>query len=933
MSEFITAIQQDIVDRVRQSQPAWSAVELQPELLRLRNSYRTTVMPDFSTSQARLTYALAYHPFHSMMAYEVLSQSSHLLPIPEDGHLTVTALGAGPGAEVLALIRVLTQRVSPLQSIRLLLIDKEPGWKGTRQTTIEKTARRWWQGNLEIDHITADLGTESGREQMLEAVKQSQIVLAQAILSEIRIGNESVNLLANLVTVFPSDALLVLADFSAMDGLANWVTELDHHPTMRTVAATQQKFPMPMSGGDAAELFANQDGLRQRRQVSVTARMYSRPEWKPPVVAVGRDFALTVEQEEALALFQAFVLSDTAKVFILEGPAGSGKTEIMKSMVSIASENGKVATLLAPTGQAAVRLSRRSKMAAQTIHSALFEQSKVVDNDNETRQWPPTVEFKRRSISFENQVVLIDESSMIGDLQKLDEVEPPELKFGEGKLLTDIIDGVVKGGGKLVFVGDNCQLPPYAEDHSVALSSSDLIRRGLEVQTYSLNQVVRTDGDSEISELTRVLRSRVVNNDQGILPIEPSGKGEISKMTSVGLEPYLLDRFASGDAVALAVRNSDVAVWNDEIRQQQGKKSSRPEFGDRVVITKSNQTVGLVNGTDLEVIELLDLPVIKTLKSEQVELQKVRMRYVMSSGESLSFETFIVLDVLGAPDGETLRRVRQVLWVDFIVRMGALGIKKPSQDFWIAHENDPYVNALHVTYSYARTLFRAQGGEWDSVIVDGRSLLPTHSATPRQVYSAITRTKKALYLRWWLSGPREWDEDSLTQVPRSILQNAIAGRATTRRLPQSSLAIQIRPEDKGSNLNLNVYASNDGEVTCLLQNAPPEIENELKKQLDYWQVWERARKATVAPLPIQNGVSRIETMLGSETIDFFVIHSGSNQVEFLAFQRPEYASVRAYWNKKGEVTSLFNDSGSTELVLRLKAAIGSIWPKSTQVKN
>ena len=118
MSEFITAIQQDIVDRVRQSQPAWSAVELQPELLRLRNSYRTTVMPDFSTSQARLTYALAYHPFHSMMAYEVLSQSSHLLPIPEDGHLTVTALGAGPGAEVLALIRVLTQRVSPLQSIR-----------------------------------------------------------------------------------------------------------------------------------------------------------------------------------------------------------------------------------------------------------------------------------------------------------------------------------------------------------------------------------------------------------------------------------------------------------------------------------------------------------------------------------------------------------------------------------------------------------------------------------------------------------------------------------------------------------------------------------------------------------------------------------------------------------------------------------------------
>ena len=415
MSELIRVIQDDIIARAKMADPEWQVQSVRPDLVDLRSQYSGNGMPDFSRGGIRLAYALGYHPYHALMSYEVLKQASHLLHVSPDRDFTVVALGAGPGAEVVGLMKVLSELQSAPKSVRLVLVDKEPGWERTRATTVEVTCRQWWKGEMSVEHITADLADEAQRMAVYKRFDDSDVILAQAILSEIRVGTESVTLLADLLTRFGATTLLVLCDFQSMSGFSNWVRETDAYESVRTVLAVQERFPMPLSAGDAAELFADENGLRQRRQVTVTARAYARPEWRPPVYAADVGFQPTPDQAEALEGFRSFVKDRTSNVFILDGPAGSGKTEIMKLMVAIGTEHGLNVGLWAPTGQAAVRLTARTGLSAGTIHSGLYERSGRIDNDTEERDWPPTIVFARRGRDMRGCVVLIDEASMIGD--------------------------------------------------------------------------------------------------------------------------------------------------------------------------------------------------------------------------------------------------------------------------------------------------------------------------------------------------------------------------------------------------------------------------------------------------------------------------------------------------------------------------------------
>lgn len=79
---------------------------------------------------------------------------------------------------------------------------------------------------------------------------------------------------------------------------------------------------------------------------------------------------LTSGQASLVPKLQAFLDDDEARIFILRGYAGTGKTFLMKGVVDYLSAVNRSVHLMAPTGRAAKVLSTRTSRSASTISFA-----------------------------------------------------------------------------------------------------------------------------------------------------------------------------------------------------------------------------------------------------------------------------------------------------------------------------------------------------------------------------------------------------------------------------------------------------------------------------------------------------------------------------------------------------------------------------------
>jgi|SRR5690554_385570 len=67
-----------------------------------------------------------------------------------------------------------------------------------------------------------------------------------------------------------------------------------------------------------------------------------------------------------------------------------------------------------------------------------------------------------------------------------------------------------------------------------------------------------------------------------------------------------------------------------------------------------------------------------------------------------------------------------------------------STEFQDAMRMDPYYNALQVRYGYAMTCHKAQGGEWQQVVTDLKSVSRDSEYGKRWLYTAVTRASESL---------------------------------------------------------------------------------------------------------------------------------------------------------------------------------------------
>ena len=253
----------------------------------------------------------------------------------------------------------------------------------------------------------------------------------------------------------------------------------------------------------------------------------------------------------AVSRLKDLIRAEKEGVVSISGPAGSGKTEIIRWFIRHLP--GDSFTLLAPTHKACNVLRDRLHYEVQTCHRFL---SGSMSYDDEGKQvWSFQTDSK---VLASSHVIIIDEASMVNQ-----------------SVYKEFIKLIKRLRCKILIVGDKAQLPPIHE-------SCGLFYKNHRVD-YDLKINVR-NGDHKYNKMLSFIRTCILNDDcggvsqhslfgylNGFVDTSPFiGRGTNSE--KVSWRDSVLEKFFSGEeeGVILAFRtnerNNSVRKMNELVR-------------------------------------------------------------------------------------------------------------------------------------------------------------------------------------------------------------------------------------------------------------------------------------------------------------------------------------------------------------------------------
>ncbi|WP_244294486.1 ATP-dependent DNA helicase [Pseudomonas luteola] len=455
------------------------------------------------------------------------------------------------------------------------------------------------------------------------------------------------------------------------------------------------------------------------------------------------------------------------KAFLLKGYAGTGKTFITKGLTEYFRAIGRNYVLAAPTGKASKVIASKTQSPAYTLHKTIYSFDDIAEYRDEDINGTETFKFYAQlavnSLSADT-VYIVDEASMVADIYQ----EAEFFRFGTGYLLADFLKFVNLDHNdhskKVIFIGDDAQLPPVGMNFSPALDADYLFRHHHARCTgYELSEVVRQKSASGVIAnalpLRHALQAKVFNRLTMDFDYPDVEKVEHQAL----LERYLesCGGKINGESIVIAHSNSDVSDYNRQIREHFFPGCAQVMPGDKVMAISNNSAYGMfISNGDFGVIR----KVLGTAEKRTVTLKRknpdsglldeipvsllfkdVVVGFRDLDGTPRFFQAKIIEDLLYTKELALSSDEHKALYLDFCIRNPSL--KRKSAEFKHALKADRYFNALRLKFGYAITCHKAQGSEWKNVFVKCKSHQSQLTADYfRWLYTAITRTARSLYL-------------------------------------------------------------------------------------------------------------------------------------------------------------------------------------------
>lgn len=362
------------------------------------------------------------------------------------------------------------------------------------------------------------------------------------------------------------------------------------------------------------------------------------------------------QQLEALRLIRAWLNNKAGpQVFYLAGFAGVGKTVIAGE---VASWMGNV-KFAAYTGKAASVMQQKGCVGAQTIHRLIYAFDEHATS---------------RSIDGQPKFNLSTRSELIGaDLLILDEVSMVDFSMARDLLSFRV---------KTLVLGDPAQLPPVGDDAGFFTSKAP---------DFQLTEIHRQAENDPIIKLSRIAR------EGGLLKFGTYGKSMVIRNSEVTMA------MAKGVDQILCGKNATRRQKNAKMRTSLGR-SGLFAAGDKIVCTRNNYDLGLLNGSIWQV--------------EDVEFQD---------------EKETVMTIRGMDPGSE-REVLSVTATNAVL----LGTEKELSD------KDARTLAFF-DFGYCITCHKAQGSQWGSLLVFFEAAAFKDDAA-KWAYTAITRAAERIII-------------------------------------------------------------------------------------------------------------------------------------------------------------------------------------------
>ena len=376
-------------------------------------------------------------------------------------------------------------------------------------------------------------------------------------------------------------------------------------------------------------------------------------------------------------------------VCVITGGPGTGKTTIIKTIIELYKHNEMKPVLCAPTGRAAKRMTEATGQEAKTLHR-LLEIGSFASNETQNTNTNLSV------APIDADIIIVDEMSMV-DI-----------------FLMNYLCKAIYNGTKLVLVGDTDQLPSVGPGNVL----KDIIESEA-VTTITLNKIFRQAAQSKI-----IINSHRVNEGESFIQKEEMEKTE---------DKYLEDFFYINESDKSKILYQVISLSGERLKK----------FGDYDFL-KNIQIITPTKKGELGTKELNKL--LQQTVNPESEFKKER-----KFGDSIFREGDRIMQIKN--NYEIYWEKKEPVFESgsgvFNGEFGTIQrINEQEKQIQIQFDDEkiawyPFNELEQIEHAYAITVHKAQGSEFDVVIMVIGPSAPM-LLTRNLLYTGMTRAKKLL---------------------------------------------------------------------------------------------------------------------------------------------------------------------------------------------